>query len=114
MISNKVVVAFVLVLGGQFALADTWVMDNQGKGKIVLTDRKCKESKSLYYAYTYTDKAFLEGCWALMDGKVHVAWNNKQRRVYEMNDFVQDYVDPKKSKSDGGQNSNPRTKGEPL
>jgi hypothetical protein len=31
-----------------------------------------------------------------MDGKVHVVYENGERRVYEMNDFVQDQVTPKK------------------
>ena len=79
------------------AIADTWVMANQGGGQIVLTDRKCQGYKALFCAYTYTDKAFLDGCWALMDGKVHVVWEKmKGRNVYEMNDFVSDQVTPKK------------------
>jgi hypothetical protein len=66
-------------------------------GKVVLIDRVCnqKDAKSLRYAYTYTDKAFYEGCWVLMDGKVHVVWGKKERRVYEINSFVQDHVEPK-------------------
>ena len=78
-------------------MADTWVMANQGGGQIVLTDRKCQGYKALFYAYTYTDKAFLDGCWALMDGKVHVVWEKmKGRNVYELNDFVPDQVTTKK------------------
>ena len=80
------------------AKADSWTMENQGGGKVVLTDRACNEkgTNSLKYAYTYTDNSFYEGCWALMDGKVHVVWGKKDRRVYEMNAFVQDHVEPKK------------------
>lgn len=80
------------------AHADTWVMNNNGGGKVVLTDRKCKDkdAPTLYQAYTYTNQVYLDGCWALVDGKVHVSWKGQGRRVYEMNDFVQDYVEPKK------------------
>lgn len=79
------------------ASADSWTMNNQGGGKVVLTDRACNEkgTKTLKYAYTYTDNSFLEGCWALIDGKVHVVWGKKDRRVYEINAFVQDHVEPK-------------------
>ena len=86
---------FVLVSGS--AIADTWVMTNQGGGQIVLTDRKCQEEKALFQAYTYTDRAFLNGCWGLLDGKVHVVWEKGQgRKVYELNDFVPDQTSPKK------------------
>ena len=79
------------------AMADTWVMPNNGGGQVVLTDRHCVGYKNLYYAYTYTDRVYLDGCWALIDGKVHVAWEKNQgRRVYNMNDFVVDEVTPKK------------------
>ena len=86
----------ILALVSGVAQADTWVMPNNGGGQVVLTDRACKGYKNLYEAYTYTNSVFLEGCWALVDGKVHVAWNNQGRRVYEMNDFVAGDVTPKK------------------
>jgi len=79
------------------AMADTWVMPNNGGGQVVLTDRLCKGYKNLYQAYTYTNQVYIDGCWALVDGKVHVAWDkNNGRRVYEMNDFVAGDVTPKK------------------
>jgi hypothetical protein len=77
-------------------MADTWVMPNNGGGQVVLTDRLCQGYKTLYYAYTYTPQMFLDGCWRLMDGKVHVVWEKSGRRVYQMNDFVADEVTPKK------------------
>ena len=78
-------------------IADTWVMPNQGGGQVVLTDRKCQGYKSLFYAYTYTENVFLDGCWTVLDNKVHVVWDKKQgRRVYNLNDFVPDEVTPKK------------------
>ncbi len=79
------------------AMADTWVMPNNGGGEVVLTDRLCQGYKNLYYAYTYTPQLYLDGCWRLMDGKVHVVWEKGGgRRVYEMNDFVAGDVTPKK------------------
>jgi len=77
-------------------MADTWVMPNQGGGQIVLTDRKCRGYKHLYYAYSHTPKAYFFGCWTILDGKIHVVWEGKERRVYNLNDFVADEVSPKK------------------
>ena len=92
----------ILAIVSNMAHADTWVMGNQGNGQIVITDRLCKGFKHIYYAYSYSDKAFLEGCWALMDGKVHIEWNERVgRRVYEMNDFIPDQVVPKNPKQQG-------------
>ena len=87
----------ILAIVSQTVLADTWVMPNNGGGQVVLTDRECKGHKGLYEAYTYTNQVYMDGCWALIDGKVHVAWGKGQgRRVYEMNDFVAGDVTPKK------------------
>ena len=92
---KKLLLALLLVSSS--VMADTWVMNNNGGGQIVLTDRACKGHPSLNQAYTYTNSIYLGGCWAIVDGKVHVAWDNNQgRRVYEMNDFVQDQVTSKK------------------
>lgn len=96
MITHRAALAILLGLGCNFAYADTWVMNNAGGGQIVLTDRLCKGQKHLYYAYSHSDRSFLEGCWALMDGKVHIAWDQKVgRRVYDKNDFIPDHVVPK-------------------
>ena len=65
---------------------------------VVLTDRKCKGYPGLNEAYTYTNSVYLDGCWTVIDGKVHVAWGKNQgRKVYEINDFVPDQVTPKKT-----------------
>ena len=78
-------------------MADTWAMPNEGGGQIVISDRLCQGYKHIYQAYAYTNKGYIEGCWALMDGKVHIVWEkNNGRRVYEMNDFVPDQTTAKK------------------
>ena len=91
---KKLLIGLLLVSGS--VMADTWVMNNNGGGQIVLTDRVCKQSKALYEAYTHTNQGYWSGCWAIVDGKVHVVWENKDRRVYELNDFVADQVTSKK------------------
>lgn len=93
---KKLLIALLLISSS--AMADTWTMKNNGGGQIVLTDRKCEGFKHLNQAYTYTNDAYLDGCWTLIDGKVHIAWGKNQgRRVYEINDFVPDQVEPKKN-----------------
>jgi hypothetical protein len=81
------------------AMADTWTMPNHGGGQIVLTDRKCKGYSKLLEAYSYTGKGYWEGCWTVIDGKVHVAWEGNERRVYDISDFKPDEVTPKKKGS---------------
>ena len=92
---KRLLIAVLAVLSLS-ANADTWVMNNNGGGQIVLTDRKCQGYKYLYYAYSHTPKAYFDGCWAILDGKVHVSWEGNERRVYNLNDFVADQVTPKK------------------
>ena len=93
---KKLLIGLVVLISGS-ALADTWVMPNEGGGQIVISDRLCQGYKHIYQAYAYTNKGYIEGCWALMDNKVHIVWEkNNGRRVYEMNDFVPDQVTPKK------------------
>lgn len=91
---KKLLIGLLLVSGS--VMADTWVMNNNGGGQIVLTDRVCKQSKALFEAYTHTNAGYWSGCWAIVDGKVHVVWEGKDRRVYNINDFVADEVTPKK------------------
>ena len=91
---KKLLICMLLISSS--AMADTWVMPNQGGGQVVLTDRPCKGYKSLFYAYTYTSRFYADACWALLDGKVHVVYEKGEKRVYEMNDFTPDEVTPKK------------------
>ena len=78
------------------ANADSWVLSNQGGGQIVITDRLCKGYKNIYYAYTYTSRFYADGCWRLLDGKIHIVYENGEKRVYEASDFTPDEVTPKK------------------
>ena len=93
---KKLFIGLVMLVSGS-VMADTWVLQNNGGGQIVLTDRKCPGHPSLFEVYSYTDKVYLKGCWAVIDGKVHIGWEQGQgRRVYELNDFVPDQVSQKK------------------
>jgi len=86
----------IAALAAAPAFADTWVMPNTGGGQIVLTDRKCKGYPKLMEAYSYTSKGYWEGCWAVIDGKVHVAWEGNERRVYDIADFSKGDTSTKK------------------
>jgi len=77
------------------AYADTWVMTNQGGGEITLTSDVCKADNgqwtALKHAYSWTNKIYFEGCWAVIDGNVHVTWvmpdGTRPRRVYPITSF---------------------------
>lgn len=90
---KKLLLALALVSCN--ALADSWAMKNDGGGQIVLTDRKCQGYKSLFYAYTYTGRTYSDGCWTILDGKVHVVWEDKARRVYNISDFAPETTNKK-------------------
>jgi len=80
-------------------------MNNQGGGKIVLTNEVCKYAgktySSLNRAYNYTSEGYgSEGCYDVEDDTVVIVWNvngSPQKMRYAANNFVI----LKKSKSSG-------------
>jgi len=81
-----------LLLVSSAAWADSWYMANQGNGEIVITDQVCKREKALKHAYSWTEKIYFEGCWAVIDNNIHIVWFNSDgtstRRVYRITDFT--------------------------
>jgi len=77
------------------AYAESWVMPNEGGGEITVTDQQCKADNGAYpqlkKAYSWTNKIYFEGCWAIIDGNVHVIWmlpsGTRPRNVYNINSF---------------------------
>jgi hypothetical protein len=73
------------------------VSPNEDGGQITLTMRDCvtggknftQEYPNLRLAYTYGNKTpYIEGCWTLIDGNVHVLYfHNNTRRVYSLDGF---------------------------
>jgi len=73
------------------------VSPNEDGGQITLTMRDCetdgrnftREYPNLRLAYTYGNKTpYIEGCWTLIDGNVHVVYfHNNTRRVYPIDGF---------------------------
>lgn len=88
----------LLILGATLALnanAETWVLPNTSGGEITLTSQACKADNgqyaSLKHAYTWTHEAYVEGCWTVVDGNVHIVWlmssGKRERRVYSLSSF---------------------------
>lgn len=75
--------------------AETWVLPNTSGGEITLTSQACKVDngryESLKHAYTWTHEAYVEGCWTVVDGNVHIVWimsnGTRERRVYSLGSF---------------------------
>lgn len=77
------------------AHAESWKSQNNAGGMIVLTDRICEKYASLFQMYaTNKDGETINGCWALYDGLIHVAYNDKTERTYLPSLFIKD-VAPK-------------------
>lgn len=83
---------FALALTAGAAQAQTFIAANEGGGGIVLTFRQCEDvrGKDLWHGYAF-DKTgkVLKGCWALLDGFVHMAYENGMTRVYTQDTFTQ-------------------------
>ena len=67
-------------------------MNNQGGGKIVLTDEQCiykgKNYRHLYKAYFYTAEGITgDGCWVIEDESVTVVWHMGETRRYPAANF---------------------------
>ena len=65
---------------------------NEGGGRIVLTDEVCRSPsgtyKALTRAYAYTSKGTTaQGCWAYAYGAIHVVWDDGERRIYNLDAF---------------------------
>lgn len=77
------------------AMAQTvFVMPNRGGGEITLTGRQCvingQNQPELREAYTWSTSSYEKGCWAIVDGNVHILFlTTKERRVYRIEDFVE-------------------------
>ena len=91
---KKLLLALALLTG--VAQAQTYVMPNNGGGEITLTTQTCKADNGAYtqlkHAYTWSNSVYMEGCWALIDGNVHITWlhsdGTRARRVYDPKYFT--------------------------
>lgn len=80
----KKIIAAALIFVSTYAAAESWETENKAGGRIVLTDRPCKDYKYLKEAYAISPAGeTLEACWAWMDGFVHVAYRHGEKRIYD-------------------------------
>lgn len=92
----KAAIAIALAIIASNAVADSWSLPNTGGGEIVITNRPCKGYKNLLAAYAYTGRAYIDACWTIIDNKVHVVFEDGERRVYEVAEFRPNSVSAKK------------------
>lgn len=92
---KKLLIALGLLLSVN-AYAESWVLRNNGGGEITLTKRQCELGGKVYpnlnEAYTWTNQLFIQGCWSVIDGNVHIVWafsdGSGTRNVYPIANFV--------------------------
>ena len=91
----KALIVALLLFTSLQAHAQVYVMPNEGGGEITLTSRQCEHKGRTYQglkeAYTWSNQLYLSGCWAVVDGNVHIVWNvndRQERRVYSIQNFT--------------------------
>jgi hypothetical protein len=80
-----------LLAAAPLAQADTWYLDNDAGGRIVLTTRPCPlpDTKPLLEVYTYNAAGGRQsGCWAIFDDLVQVSWGSGKRSVFPIENFT--------------------------
>lgn len=86
----KKLIAVTLILFSLAANAKSFYTENKAGGRIVLTDRQCDGFPQLRVAYAISPEGVtLEGCWAILDGMIHVAYLHGDKRVYEPSIFTE-------------------------
>ena len=93
----------LLVVATPLQAASIASMNNQGGGKIVLTDETCRleggRYPSLYHAYFYTGSGLTgDGCYTVQDDTVVVVWDidgKAETRRYPIRNFTLTNQKPK-------------------
>lgn len=90
---NKLLTA-VIFLGAVNAHADSWELNNNAGGKIVLTDNVCYSNGKRYdnlramFSVSGTGKTF-SGCYYVADGWVRVVYSDQTEYTYPASAFRQ-------------------------
>ena len=64
--------------------------NNDGGGRIALTDLKCTRIQNTFIAYTYISNGkSLMGCWTSESDRVFIQWNDGDLRSYPIDTFRQ-------------------------
>lgn len=83
---KRLIAGIIITVSSIAAHAQTWEMNNQSGGKIVLTSRDCPEypNKGLRSGYAYGKGGkTLSFCWAFFDGKVKALYKNGDEYTYD-------------------------------
>lgn len=87
---KKMLALLLLCLSAAHVKADTvaW-MDNNGGGKIVLTDKTCNTDARQYLAYASSNSISTQfGCWFSDDIMVHITWERSGNfKSYPLDDW---------------------------
>jgi hypothetical protein len=84
----KALLAVLLASVSISAWADSWAMPNKAGGEIVITTRDCPRQKGLLRAYNYIPGGQMqEGCWTVLDERVHVVWFDGTKYTYPLDAF---------------------------
>ena len=87
---KKLLVPAILAAAAFNATArEVWVMKTQAGGEVIITGDKsthCEDSlRSMYLVMSTGEVVY--GCWALIDERVHVRFDNGVRRAYSLDGF---------------------------
>ena len=87
---KKLLLSLMLVCGAVNA-AEYWTAPTKEGGEIVLSkDRTTKCGDVLYSMYIVTvGQKVISGCWTVMEGRVHVRYDDGDRMAYDLNIWTQ-------------------------
>lgn len=86
---NKLLLSLVLVCSAATA-GEYWTMPTEAGGEVVLTNARseiCGESLLVMYLVK-SNQEVVYGCWALINDKIHVRYDNGIRRAYDMSNWT--------------------------
>jgi len=86
---NKLVLSLLLACGVVNA-EEYWTTPTQQGGEIVLTkatSENCGDVLLVMYVIT-ADQRVAYGCWALLNGKVHVRYDDGDRMAYDLKNWT--------------------------
>lgn len=86
---KKLLFSLLLVCGAVSA-GEYWTMPTEAGGEIVLTNTKtdtCGDVLLVMYLVKSTQEV-IYGCWALLDDRIHVRFDNGMRRAYDLSNWT--------------------------
>lgn len=81
--------------------ANLGYLQNKAGGRIVLTDEKCQDNKSLIVYGTTDEGQTLWGCWTYVEPDVFVRWENGKVYAYPVSEFTSFKAQPARQPARG-------------